>query len=153
RYTELAPALAALIPGLEIAVRAARDDKTRQLARTMLADTYQATAAMMAKLGEGDTAWIAADRAAALAEASCDALAVAAATYRMAPVFLSLDQIGQAQQVAAATAAALEPRTKSTGATPEAQSLYGACQPVPAITAARDNDRSAAYRHLDLGRQ
>ncbi len=153
RYTDLAPALAALIPGLETAVRAARDDKTRQQARVMLADTYQATAAMMAKLGEGDTAWIAADRATALAEASGDALAVAASTYRMAHVFLSLDQIGQAQQVAAATAAALEPVTTAADATPEALSLYGACQLVLAITAARDNDRSSAYRHLDLARQ
>jgi transcriptional regulator with XRE-family HTH domain len=141
-YTELAPVLAALIPGLEIVVRATRDDKAKQRARTALADTYQATAAMMAKLGEGDTAWIAADRAAALAEASGDALAVAAAMYRMAHVFLSLDQVGQAQEVAAATAAALEPRTKPANATPEAQSLYGACQLVLAITAARDKDRT-----------
>jgi hypothetical protein len=119
----------------------------------MLADTYQATAAMMAKLGEGDTAWIAADRAAALAEASGDAFAVAASMYRMAHVFLSLDQIGQAQQVAEATAAALEPLTKTTGAGTEARSLYGACQLVFAITAARDNDRPAAYRHLDVARR
>jgi transcriptional regulator with XRE-family HTH domain len=152
-HTDLAPALAALIPGLETAVRAARDDKTRRQARAMLADTCQATAAMMAKLGEGDTAWIAADRAAALAEASGDALAVAASMYRMAHVFLSLDQIGQAQQVAAATTAALEPLTTASNAAPEALSLYGACQLVLAIDAARDNDRIGAYRHLDLARK
>jgi transcriptional regulator with XRE-family HTH domain len=153
RYTELAPALAALIHGLEITVRAVNDEKTRQRARIVLADTYQATAAMMAKLGEGGTAWIAADRAAALAETSGDALAVAASMYRMAHVFLSLDQIGQAHQVAAATAAALEPRANASGPVPEAQSLYGACQVVLAITAARDNDRTAAYHHLDLAQQ
>jgi transcriptional regulator with XRE-family HTH domain len=152
RYTDLAPILAALIPGLETAIRAASDDLTRQWARVMLADTYQATAAMMAKLGEGDTAWIAADRAAAVAEASGDALAVAASMYQMAHVFLSLDQVGQAQQVAAATAAALEPGTKTRDSTPEAQSLYGACQLVLATTAARDNDRTTAYHHLDLAR-
>jgi hypothetical protein len=32
--------------------------------------------------------------------------------YQMAHVFLSLDQIGQAQQVAATTAASLEPLTR-----------------------------------------
>jgi transcriptional regulator with XRE-family HTH domain len=149
QYTELAPILAALIPGLEIAARSAADDQTRQRARVMLADTYQATAAMMAKLGEGDTAWIAADRAAWLAEATGDALAVAASMYRMAHVFLSLDQLGQAQQVAAATAAALEPRATASDTAPEAQSLYGACQLVLAVVAARDNDRATAYRHLD----
>jgi hypothetical protein len=116
----------------------------------MLADTYQATAAMMAKLGEGDTAWIAADRAACLAEATGDSLSVAASMYRMAHVFLSLDQLGQAHQVAAATAAALEPLTTSADAAAEARSLYGACQLVLAVVAARDNDRATAYRHLDL---
>jgi len=68
-----------------------------------------------------------------LAEASGDALAVAASMYRMAHVFLSLDQIGPAQQVAATTAAALEPFTKARDATSAAQSLYGACQLVLAI--------------------
>jgi len=150
RYTDLAPVLAALIPGLETVSRAATDETTRRQARAMLADTYQATAAMMAKLGEGDTAWIAADRAAALAEASGDALAVAASMYRMAHVFLSLDQLGQAQQVAATTTAALEPLTEDTRSTPEALSLCGACLLVLAITAARDNERADAHRHLDL---
>jgi transcriptional regulator with XRE-family HTH domain len=152
QYTELAPVLAALIPGLEIAARTAADDQTSQHARAMLADTYQATAAMMAKLGEGDTAWIAADRAACLAEATGDPLSVAASMYRMAHVFLSLDQLGQAQQVAAATAAALKPLTAASREQPEARSLYGACQLVLAVVAARDNDRATAYRHLDIAR-
>jgi len=73
--------------------------------------------------------------------------------YRMAHVFLSLDQLGQAQQVAAATAAALELRAKASESTAEARSPYGACQLVLAITAARENERASAYRHLDLARQ
>jgi hypothetical protein len=72
--------------------------------------------------------------------------------YRMAHVVLSLDQVGQAQQVAAATAAALEPRDRASDSPPEARSLYGACQLVLAITAARDNDRTTAHRHLDIAR-
>jgi transcriptional regulator with XRE-family HTH domain len=152
QYTELAPVLAALIPSLEIATRGGAGEKTKQQARAMLADTYQATAAMMAKLGEGDTAWIAADRAACLAETTGDALAVAASMYRMAHVFLSLDQLGQAQQVAVATVAALEPLATSDDGQPEARSLYGACQLVLAVVAARDNDRASAYRHLDIAR-
>src|SRR5215472_18331752 len=46
RYTDLAPILAGLIPGLEIATRAAADDAVRRQAQVLLADTYQATAAM-----------------------------------------------------------------------------------------------------------
>src|SRR5215469_18818700 len=70
--------------------------------------------------------------------------------YRMAHVFLSLDQLGQAHQVAAATAAALEPLAAAVDGQPEPRSLYGACQLVLAVVAARDNDRATAYRHLDL---
>jgi len=70
--------------------------------------------------------------------------------YRMAHVFLSLDQLGQAHQVAAATAAALEPLAAASDGQPEPRSLYGACQLVLAVVAARDNDRATAYRHLDL---
>src|SRR5690606_5428061 len=77
RYIELAPLLATLIPELELAVRLAPDDGLRREAQHLLADTYQATAAMMAKLSENDAAWIAADRAAFIAEQLGWPLAVA----------------------------------------------------------------------------
>jgi transcriptional regulator with XRE-family HTH domain len=147
QYTELAPVLAALIPGLETAARNARTDELRRQARELLADTYQAVAAMMAKLGEADVAWIAADRAAFTAEAIGQPLVVAASMYRMAHVFLSLGQTAQAQQVATATANALQPLigAKQAG---EAVALYGALQLVLAVTAARDNERAIAYQRL-----
>ena len=116
RYTELAPILAALIPGLETAARNARTETLRHQARELLADTYQATAAAMSKLGEADAAWIAADRAAFTAEAIDAPLTVAASMFRMAHVFLSLGQVAQAQQVATATASALEPQISKTDA-------------------------------------
>ena len=110
RYTELAPILAALIPGLEAATRTAASQQDRAEARELLGDTYQATAAMMAKIGETDAAWIAADRAGFCAEAAGSALAVAASMFRMAHVFLALGQVDQAHHVAASIAAALEPK-------------------------------------------
>jgi hypothetical protein len=85
--TELAPIVAALIPGLEAASRNARTEQLRHQARELLADTYQATAATMSKLGETDAAWIAADRAAFTAEAIDAPLTVAASMFRMAHVF------------------------------------------------------------------
>jgi transcriptional regulator with XRE-family HTH domain len=147
KYTELAPILAALIHGLEAAMRNARTEELRGQARELLADTYQATAAMMAKLGEADVAWIAADRAGFAAETIGAPLTVAASMFRMAHVFLSLGQTAQAQQVAASTARALQPLlvTKQPGG---AQSLYGALQLVLAVTAARNNERAIAYEHL-----
>ena len=44
------------------------DPEHQNEARELLGDTYQAVAAMMVKIGEGDSAWIAADRAAYCAE-------------------------------------------------------------------------------------
>ena len=47
-----------------IYARAAADDEIKHEARELLTDTYQAAAATMAKAGEGDAAWVAADRGA-----------------------------------------------------------------------------------------
>jgi len=57
-----------LIPELEQAVRASAAPELTEAVRELLDDTYQAVAAMMAKLGETDAAWLAADRAAFAAE-------------------------------------------------------------------------------------
>jgi transcriptional regulator with XRE-family HTH domain len=153
RYSELAPILAALIPGLENASRTARTEQLQHRARELLTDTYQATAAAMAKLGETDAAWIAADRAAFTAEAIGAPLTVAASMFRMAHVFLSLGQLDQAQQVATATSHALEPVIGASDPPVEALSLYGALHLVLAIAAARDNDRTQAHQHLDTARK
>lgn len=148
RYAELAPILAALIPSLEAATRTADSEEVRNEARELLGDTYQATAAMMVKIGETDAAWIAADRAGFCAETARSPLAVAASMFRMAHVFLSLGQIDQAHHVAASTAAVLEPKVTSR-AEPEVLSLYGALHLVLAVAAARDNKRREAREHLD----
>ena len=151
RYAELAPILAALIPGLETATRTGDSEEVRNEARELLGDTYQATAAMMVKIGETDAAWIAADRAGFCAEMAGSPLAVAASMFRMAHVFLALGQIDQAHHVAASTASALEPKI-APGAAPEVLSLYGAMHLVLAVAAARDNKRGQAHQHLDTAR-
>ncbi|WP_367185087.1 transcriptional regulator [Trebonia sp.] len=151
RYAELAPLLAALIPGLETATRTADDDQVRNEARDLLADTYQATAAMMVKIGEADAAWIAADRAGFCAEEAGSPLAVAAAMFRMAHVFLAVGRGDQAHHIAASTASALEPMITSQ-AEPGVLSLYGALHLVLAVAASRDNRRSQAREHLETAR-
>ncbi len=152
RYTELAPIMAELIEDLELAVRLAPSNELRKDAQTLLANTYQAAAAMMAKLSENDAAWIAADRAAHMAEMLEWPLAVAASLFRMAHVFLSLRQVSQAQKVASTAADALEARIKANPET-EALSLYGAFHLVLAVAAARDNERAQAHKHLDTALQ
>jgi transcriptional regulator with XRE-family HTH domain len=150
RYTDLAPVLADLIPGLEAASRASTGSAQTE-ARELLTDTYQATAAMLAKIGEADAAWIAADRATACAELTGSPLAVAAGIFRMAHVFLALGHGDQANHVALSAVEALEPRV-TPKADPELLSLYGAFHLVLAVTSARDNDRAAAHRYLDTAR-
>ena len=148
RYGELAPLITSLIPELEQAIRATSSAELIEAARELLSDTYQAVAAIMAKLGETDAAWIAADRAAFTAEAMHDPLAVAASLFRMAHALLTLRQIGQAQAVASTTLTGLEQRAAREPAA-EVLSLCGAFHLVLAIAAARDDDRAEARKHLD----
>lgn len=151
RYSDLAPVVADLIPGLETASRAGGNAKQMQTARELLTDTYQAVAAMMAKVGETDTAWIAAERATTTAEKLGDPLTVAASLFRTAHVFLSLGQVAQAQDVASGVVKVLSERIAD-DPTPQAVSLTGAFHLVLAVAAARDNERAEAYRHLDQAR-
>jgi transcriptional regulator with XRE-family HTH domain len=148
RYNELAPIVAGLIPNLENASRTAATAEEKQQARELLTDTYQAVAAMLAKIGEGDAAWIAADRAAFTAESLGNPLAVAASLFRMAHVFLALGQLSQVQAVGTAAVSGLEHQPETT----EVLSLRGAFRLVLAIAAARDNDRAQAYAYLDQAR-
>jgi transcriptional regulator with XRE-family HTH domain len=152
RYSDLAPLVANLIADLEQATRADASAETVAAARGLLSDTYQAVAAMLAKLGETDAAWIASDRAASVAETLNEPLMVAASLFRMAHAFLTLGQVDQAQAVATSVAEGLE-RRAAREPTPEALSLYGAFHLVLAITSARDNDRAEAHQHLDQARE
>jgi len=150
RYADLAPILAELIPGLEATVRTTTGQGLRE-ARDLLSDTYQAAAAMMAKLGETDAAWVAADRAGFCAERAGSPLAVAASMFRMAHVFLALGQTDQAHRVATEAVEALGQQAH-TQPEPEVLSLYGAFHLVLAIAAARDNERTDAHGYLDTAR-
>lgn len=152
RYNELALLVADLVPRLEQAACAQATAGEDRTVRELLTDTYQAVAAMLAKIGEGDAAWVAADRAASVAASVAaslgNPLAVAASLFRMAHVFLSLGLLSQAQAGASATADGLDQQST----TPEVLSLRGAFRLVLAITAARENDRAQAYAYLDQAR-
>lgn len=149
RYNELAPVVADLIPKLEYASRAAGATEQKQKARKLLTDTYQAVAAMLAKLGESDAAWIAADRATFTAESLNNPLAVAASLFRMAHVFLTLGQLSQVQAIGTTVINGLDQQPD----TIEVLSLRGAFHLVLAIAAARDDNRTQAYTYLDQARE
>jgi hypothetical protein len=76
------------VPDLEIAARALPEPQRAEVFELMAA-TYQACSASLAKLGDPEAAWIAADRAMAAAERADNAMLVAAGAFRLVFVFLA----------------------------------------------------------------
>jgi transcriptional regulator with XRE-family HTH domain len=149
RYAELSDLLARLIPDLEDAARALPDGR-RPAAFELLAAVYQACSAALAKLGEPEAAWIAADRAMSAAERAGQPLLVGAGAFRLVFVFLAARHYGQAEETARTAADAL--RRLADEGQPEAMALWGALTLQRAVTAARVNRPDAAYAHLDQAR-
>ena len=109
RYTELTDLLGGLVPDLETAARTVPEDQ-RAEAFELLATTYQACSAALAKIGEPDAAWIAADRAMAAAERAGNPMLVAAGAFRLVFVFIAARHYDQAEETARTAAAALWPK-------------------------------------------
>ena len=94
--------LRGLVPDLETAARAVPQDRRPEVFELMAA-TYQACSAALAKLGEPEAVWIAADRAMAAAERTGNPMLVAAGAFRLVFVFISArhyDQSTSAMQAA-----------------------------------------------------
>jgi transcriptional regulator with XRE-family HTH domain len=150
RYTDLTELLRGLVPDLEIAARAVPDEQRAEVYELMAA-TYQACSAALAKLGEPEAAWIAADRAMAAAERAGNPLLVAAGAFRLVFVFLSARHYDQAEETAHTAANALWQRADSGDL--QAMSLWGGLTLQRAITASRIGDADSAYSYLEQARQ
>jgi transcriptional regulator with XRE-family HTH domain len=150
RYTDLTDLLGGLVPDLETAARALPEAQRPEVLELM-AGTYQACSAALAKLGEPEAAWIAADRAMAAAERAGSPMLVAAGAFRLVFVFLAARHYGQAEETARTAADAL--RQLADGGDPQAMSLRGGLTLQRAVIAARLNDPDAAYGHLERARQ
>ena len=146
RYTELTELLRSLIPDLETAARAVSEDQRAEVFELMAA-TYQACSAALAKLGEPEAAWIAADRAMAAAERAGNPLLVAAGAYRLVFVFINARHYDQAEETARTAAEALQPMADQ--GDPQAMSLWGGLNLQRAIVAAHVNDPDLAYSQLE----
>lgn len=150
RYTELTELLGGLVPELETAARAVPEDQQAEVFELMAA-TYQACSAALAKLGEPEAAWIAADRSMTAAERAGNPMLVAAGAFRLVFVFLTARHYDQAEETARTAADAL--RRKTDDGDPQAMSLWGGLTLQRAVVAARLNDPDTAYGQLDLARQ
>jgi tetratricopeptide (TPR) repeat protein len=109
----------------------------------LLAELYQAVAAMMAKLGEADAAWVAADRSAYAAARAGDAVLAAAGAFRLGHAFLSAGKPEQAERAAEMAIDALEPHPA--GGSNDALAMRGALHLVKAVAAARRGNSDAAW--------
>ena len=150
QYTDLADLLRGLVPDLETAARGLPQAQRAEVFELMAA-TYQACSAALAKLGEPEAAWIAADRAMAAAERAGNPLLVAAGAFRLVFVFLAARHYDQAEETARTAAEALQSRAN--GGDPQAMSLWGGLTLQRAVIASRINEPDAAYSHLDRAAQ
>ncbi len=147
RYAEAAPLLAELIPALEVAGRSLPPGEQRAGLFRTGSMVYQAAAALLAKLGDVESGWIASDRALMAAERAGEPLLVIAAQYRMAHALMNPARLAHARYTAQAAADVLGDRLA--GARPEVISLWGGLHLVLAIIAAREGSRGKAWEHLD----
>jgi tetratricopeptide (TPR) repeat protein len=150
RYTDLAELLRGLVPDLEAAARTVPEAGRSEVFELMAA-TYQACSAALAKLGEPEAAWIAADRAMAAAERAGNPLLVAAGAFRLVFVFLAARHYDQAEETARTAAEALQPLAN--GGDPQAMSLWGGLTLQRAVVAARIGDPDTAYDQLERAKQ
>ena len=150
RYAHLTELLRGLVPDLETAARTMPEDQRAEVFELMAA-AYQACSAALAKLGEPEAAWIAADRAMAAAERAGNPMLVAAGAFRLVLVFLAARHYDQAEETARTAADALQP-TADEG-DPQAMSLWGALTLQRAVIASRRNDPDTAYDQLERARQ
>jgi transcriptional regulator with XRE-family HTH domain len=146
RYQELSESLPALLVVMEAAPRRL-DGDDRAAAFALLAELHLAAAALLAKLGATDLAWMAAERAYLAAERGGDPLLAAVSDFRLAHAFNSAGRRSQAQRVATVAAKALEP-SAGPEATPELLSVWGALHLIAAVIASRQGDRDLALEHL-----
>ncbi|MET8158905.1 helix-turn-helix domain-containing protein [Sphaerisporangium sp. NPDC005289] len=150
RYVELADLLRGLVPALETAARSAPEERRAELFQ-LLAVTYQACSAALAKLGEPEAAWIAADRAIVAAERAGDPLMMAAGAFRLGFVFLGARHFDQVEETARTASEALWFLVDE--GKPEAMSLWGGLTLQRAVAASRLNEATTAYEHLARARE
>jgi hypothetical protein len=122
RYSDLAPLLSSLLTVGEHTARASVGE-AREEVFGLVAQTYQVMAAMMAKLGETDPAWVAADRAVMAAERAGVPLLAVAGVYRLAQAFVADWKLDQAERAASSGALGLAGRLHDGDA--EMVSLHG----------------------------
>ena len=136
--------LPALLVSADHALMTANGEREPLLAYVSV---YVASAKLLTKLGSGDLAAVAADRAAMTAGTTDSFAAQGMAIYQVVCALLRADRTDEAESLAVTMAERLTPRLRSDE--PSLLSITGALWLIAAITAARRTDRGQAWRRLD----
>lgn len=145
KYGVLARALPRLIRDAQAADSAYSGDEAVQAAH-LLGQVYQIASSSLRKLGEHELAWLAADRAIAVAQRAGDPLLAGTATFRVGNALLALGRARPALELNVSIANRLAPGDGAK-TTPERLSVYGMLLLQGAMAAARIGD-SATVRDL-----
>ena len=132
------PSLIRSVDGLVAETRGA--DRRRAL--ELQSSVYVAAAKLVTKVGNGELAWITADRAATAALHAESPTLGAAAAYQVACAFLKNDRLDDAETVALVTATNLDDDS------PAGLSVRGALTLIAAVIAGRRNDHGEATERL-----
>ncbi|MFI9104964.1 helix-turn-helix domain-containing protein [Streptomyces fildesensis] len=143
----LAALPALLLAAQELEDRAARREEDRHDCWAVSARTHHLAATTLAKIGESDISWLAAERAMQAADSSDDPLVLASAARSGTHALLANGRYEAAMSLGDATANWLAPRVGEND--PAALSLLGMIHLRAAVAAARHQDRPTATRLLD----
>lgn len=147
RLGSVIAALPALIQtAQELEDRAGRNAEDRRDCWAVSARTHHLAATTLAKVGESDISWLAAERAMRAADASDDPLVLASAARSGAHALLANGRYEHAMELGEATASWLSSRVAEND--PAALSLLGMIHLRTAVAAARHQDRPTATRLL-----
>jgi transcriptional regulator with XRE-family HTH domain len=148
-YDEAGRMLPGLIRSVETAARTCPASDAVPVGK-LRSQVYQATAALLSRVGETGLAWTAGDRAITAAEHADAGLLAALSAFRLAHVFIRRKHASQARDLVAGAAGALQ--QSAAHAEPEHLSVLGALHLADALAAAADFDRAAADRSLAAAR-
>ncbi|OLF08932.1 transcriptional regulator [Actinophytocola xanthii] len=140
RIGRVVAALPRLIETAQRMEAAGGDRPYRRRCAAVSARVHHLAATTLAKIGEADLGWIAAERAMQAADIADDPLVLASAARSATHALLAVGRFEDALRLGTAAAGWLAPRMKD--GDPAALSLYGMLHLRSAIAAARQQDRS-----------
>ncbi|MQA86471.1 MAG: helix-turn-helix domain-containing protein [Streptosporangiales bacterium] len=150
RYDEVGGLLPRLIRSAEAAARMCLP-RDRPAVHAVRAEVYQATTALLSRVGEPQLAWTAGDRSVTAAEHAEAEILMAVGAYRLGHAFIRRRRTAEAKDLVMVAAHALE-RTMKRRAQPEQLSMWGSLHLVAATAAAVDFDRAEVDRFLGEAR-